>query len=401
MIDIPLLRAKTGPESTSAFWLVPVEIVLAVLGGVGLTMLGAAGAAWILGGIGSGALVFYGYRSRLNPAAKPNRTARKLGQILIGLTVGFAIQHSNLAHLSPQLPIFGLLTVGLLVSAGAIGVLYARLEPTDLLTAILATTPGNIGVMASIAADYGKNSALVSLVQLLRFTVITLLMPLLIHLATNTSQLASVSTVLANLMETGATWSLQYMQWLCLLLLVTAVAVYWGSKFKIPVATFICPIAVGLLLNRVIAAMPLPSHPEFTFPPVLNVAGQILLGITIGESWGMNPKLSRSTVVKAAVPVVLIVAAGLTAAGVMVLLTPWDWLTCLLVTSPGGSPEMIWLALALHHDVEVVTAGHLIRLVAINFSLPVVVSLARYLERVFALSAEPDQKEECLSPHLR
>lgn len=398
MTEIPLLRAKASSESTT-FWLVPIELILAIISGIGLTALGAGGAAWILGGIGSGALAFYGYRSRFNPAAKPNRTARKLGQILIGLTVGFAIQHSNLAHLSSQLPIFGLLTVGLLISAGAIGYLYARLEPTDLLTAILATTPGNIGVMASIAADYGKNASLVSLVQLLRFTVITLLMPLLIHTATNTAPLGSLSTALENLI--GTVWSLPYLQWLCLVLLATAIAVYWGSKFKIPVATFICPIAVGLLFNQAIAATPLPSYPEFTLPPILNVLGQILLGITIGESWGMNPKLNRATVARAIVPVALIVTVGVVSAGAMMLLTPWDWLTCLLVAAPGGSPEMIWLALALHHDVEVVTAGHLIRLIAVNLSLPVVVSLARYLENAFALSADSDQGEKSLSPNLR
>jgi uncharacterized protein len=58
-------------------------------------------------------------------------------------------------------------------------------------------------------------------------------------------------------------------------------------------------------------------------------------------------------------------------------LTNWDWLTCLLVTAPGGSAEMILVALSLNHNVEIVTAGHLIRLLAINCSLPLWVFLFR------------------------
>jgi uncharacterized membrane protein AbrB (regulator of aidB expression) len=69
--------------------------------------------------------------------------------------------------------------------------------------------------------------------------------------------------------------------------------------------------------------------------------------------------------------VVLTLAAGVAVAAVAVGLTSWDWLTCLLVTSPGGAPEMILVALALDHQVETVTASHLVRLIVINSSLPV------------------------------
>lgn len=42
---------------------------------------------------------------------------------------------------------------------------------------------------------------------------------------------------------------------------------------------------------------------------------------------------------------------------------------------------MIWIALSLNHDVEIVTAGHLIRLVAINAALPGIIMLGQYFER--------------------
>jgi hypothetical protein len=74
-----------------------------------------------------------------------------------------------------------------------------------------------------------------------------------------------------------------------------------------------------------------------------------------------------------------LVAGGLATILAMEL-TSWDWLTCLLVTAPGGSAEMILVALTLHHNVEIVTAGHLVRLIAINSSLPIWVYLFRRLD---------------------
>ena len=72
--------------------------------------------------------------------------------------------------------------------------------------------------------------------------------------------------------------------------------------------------------------------------------------------------------------------AGAIAAILAMQLTSWDWLTCLLVTAPGGSAEMILVSLALNHNVEIVTTGHLVRLIAINSSLPLWLFLFRRLD---------------------
>jgi uncharacterized protein len=136
------------------------------------------------------------------------------------------------------------------------------------------------------------------------------------------------------------------------------------------------------------------TYLDFNLPPLLKVVGQILLGTTIGEYWGINPRLEKWTIARAAVPVTLTFLAGFLAAAIARLLTDWDWLTCLLVTAPGGSPEMIWIALALNHNIEIVTAGHLIRLLLLNLSLPVLVSLVTRLEPHFAAQASTTDQAE-------
>ena len=40
------------------------------------------------------------------------------------------------------------------------------------------------------------------------------------------------------------------------------------------------------------------------------------------------------------------------------------------MTTPGGSTEMILVALALDHNPEIVTIAHSVRLMALNLSLP-------------------------------
>lgn len=366
--------------------LVVVELAIATVLGIGLAVLGADGGAWILGGIAAGAIVFRLHYTHSSSPVAPNRTARRMGQLLIGLTVGFSIQHSDLAALSSQIPLFAALILLSLGIGGGIGLLYARVEPTDALTAILATVPGNIGVMASIAADYGKNAPLVSLVQLMRFTVVTFLIPLMVSGLTHFSQPHDLPSTLHQLTPHWAAVVPMDFVRLGLLFGMTTAAIYGGGKLRVPVAAFLCPILVGMVFNGLLAGVPLAgvaniATADFRLPPLFNLVGQILLGITIGEYWGMNPNLSRATVARATVPVMITFVAGLLSAAIARLVTSWDWLTCLLVTAPGGSPEMIWIALSLNHDVEIVTAGHLLRLVAINALLPAMIVIGQYFEQ--------------------
>lgn len=118
----------------------------------------------------------------------------------------------------------------------------------------------------------------------------------------------------------------------------------------------------------------------FTPPILIKLLGQMLLGITIGEYWGEKPTFQKRTIGYALISVAMTLAAGLAATLLAMQLTSWDWLTCLLVTAPGGAAEIILVALTLDHNVEIVTAGHVIRLIAINSFLPICIFLFRRFE---------------------
>ncbi|WP_421656884.1 AbrB family transcriptional regulator [Leptothermofonsia sp. ETS-13] len=377
MVEVAFPKANAYSESIIGYWIFAIEELVAIAIGLGLTALGLGSAAWILGGIGAGALVFYGYRILGNFSIQPNRRARKVGQIIIGLTIGLSLQQSNLTVFSSHWLFLLGLPLFLLISGGLIGGIYSRIEKTDLLTAMLATSPGNIGVMASMAADYSKSASLVSLVQLMRFTSVILVMPMIANRAIAHSTHPSFKELLNSLL----TLQISQLSLPCLVLAVTSLAVYLAGKLKIPVAGFFCAIAIGLVFDILPFLFPPLASFDFRLPPLFNIVGQVLLGITIGEYWGINPKLKGSTVTNAVIPVSLMFGVTFLAAAGARLLTSWDWLTCLLIAAPGGSPEMIWIALTLNHNVEIITAGHLIRLLIINLSLPGLISVACYLDR--------------------
>ncbi|BAZ20159.1 putative ammonia monooxygenase [Kalymmatonema gypsitolerans NIES-4073] len=352
------------------------EMLLALPLGLILTRFQIGGVAWIFGGIVSGAVVLQTYRVWGGYTPKPNRVARKTGMALVGLNVGFSIAHADLANVASCFPVFALLTFFLLLCGTLIGYIYSRLSKTNFLTAMLATVPGGVGMMSAIAADYNRNVTLVALVQAIRVTSVVFLIPLVAKVLSGHQvypQALPIKTVLFSLDPSQ-------LGFLLLALLFGSLGVYLAVLLKIPAGEFFGAIVAGIAFNPLLDWLPFIGDINFILPPLVNIVGQMLLGITIGEYWGDKPTFGKRSIVYALMSVGMTLVAGGLATILAMELTSWDWLTCLLVTAPGGSAEMILVALTLHHNVEIVTAGHLVRLIAINSSLPIWVYLFRRLD---------------------
>ncbi|CDN12576.1 FIG00875916: hypothetical protein [Richelia intracellularis] len=277
--------------------------------------------------------LFYDY------CPQPNRLARRVGLALVGIMAGFASSHSNLAHIAVSMPIFVVLTIFLLLCGTVSGYIYSRLSKINIMTAMLATVPGGVGVMAAIAADYNKNVALVALVQAIRVTSVVLLIPLVARTSTGHFFRAPNTN--------GDFFSFQAgnLGLLGLLLVVTAIGVHVAKLFKIPASDFFGALLVALAFNATLNLLPFVDYIQFTPPRLIQFAGQLLLGITIGEYWGNNSNFGKNTVAYAFMCVSMTLSAGAFASLLAMQLTSWDWLTCLLVTAPGGSAEIILVAL--------------------------------------------------------
>ncbi|MBD2450160.1 AbrB family transcriptional regulator [Nostoc sp. FACHB-152] len=353
-----------------------LEMLLALPLGIGLVKFHIGGIAWIFAGIAAGTVILQGCRIFYQYTPKPNRTARKVGMGLVGLTVGLSNSNSNFFNLASGIPIFIVLTLFLLLCGSCIGYFYSRFSKTNLLTAMLATVPGGVGVMSSIAADYNKNVTLVALVQAIRVTSVVLLIPFIARSAVGNYWNSATLPIKYTLLSLERS----QLELLFVALLLTALIVYLAIAFKIPAGDFFGALLIGIAFNSLLHCLPFMGEMHLSPQPLINIVGQMLLGITIGEYWGEKPAFGKRTVGYALISVVLTLVAGAIAAILAMHLTSWDWLTCLLVTAPGGSAEMILVSLSLDHNVEIVTTGHLVRLIAINSSLPVWLYLFRRLD---------------------
>ncbi|WP_017655537.1 AbrB family transcriptional regulator [Fortiea contorta] len=354
------------------FW----EMLLALPLGLALVEFHFGGIAWIFGGMAAGTVILQICRIFYQYSPKPNRTARKVGMGLVGLTVGASTAKAHLASVASGIPVFVLLTLFLILCGGVIGYIYSRLSKTNLLTAMLATVPGGVGVMAAIAADYNKNVTLVALVQSLRVTTVVVLISFIARSSVGNYSYSQPLPTINNLF----TCNPSQLGLLLLVLSATALVVYFAIKFKIPAGDFFGALLIGITFNHLLDWLPFVGDISFSPPPLVNIVGQMLLGITIGEYWGEKPAFRKRTIAYAFLSVGMTLMTGAIAAFLAMQLTNWDWLTCMLVTAPGGSAEMILVSLTLNHNVEIVTTGHLIRLIAINSSLPIWVFIFRRID---------------------
>ncbi len=378
------VAAKQSISAKDRVIILLLQMLFALPIGFALARFRIGGVAWIFGGIVSGVLVLTAYRILSKETAEPNKTVRKIGQLLVGLVVGFSIAHGDMSALYSKLHIFVFITLFLMFSGIGIGYIYSRISQTNLLTAMLATTPGGIGIMSSIAADYGKNASVVALVQIIRVTTIVFFIPILARILAVNDANTVVSIFPANFFSTD----ILYLALLALSLILTFLSVSITNILKIPAAFFFGALVVGISFNYLLNFFPLLADLDFKPPFLISLIGQAFLGISIGEYWGSKPNLDKKTIAYALIPVVMTIGAGFLAAAIATFLTPWDWLTCMLVAAPGGSAEMILVSLALNHNVEIVTAGHLVRLIAIHASLPLWLLLFRYLDRLLPNSGD-------------
>ena len=364
------------PAAVSRFLIVTIEIIVALLLGMAIARLGLGSIAWIFGGMGAGVLVIKTYQLISHKTFKPNKTGRKIGQAMVGLSIGLAIADSNLLAASSRLPLFIFLTLFMLLCGSGIGYFYSRISHTNLLNAMLATVPGGVATMSGIAAEYNRNVSLVAMVQTLRITSVILIIPLIAGISDR-----SVERNTLAIKDYVGDSDLSY-----LVLLILALVAAWGGvkiagKLRIPAASFFGTLIMGIVFNSAIAYLPILNNFSFTPPQIISLIGQILLGITVGEAWSERVNITSKNIVYAFISVAMTIASGFVAATIATYFSSWDWLTCMLVTAPGGSTEMILVALALDHNPEIVTVAHSVRLMALNLSLPLWIFMFRRWEQ--------------------
>ncbi|MGE0232756.1 MAG: AbrB family transcriptional regulator [Flavobacteriaceae bacterium] len=214
-------------------------------------------------------------------------------------------------------------------------------------TAILSALPGALSVITATAIERGADIQRVAGVQTLRIVILVLFLPMI---------------VLPGMPSRPPAPFLD----LDLLVLVAACAAagFAAARLRVPGGWIVGALVVSAILHGL-------SATHAAVPPLATNAALLCLGTVVGARFA---SLSRRVLVGtlglgvATFAVATLVAA----AGALVVsaVTGMDFILPLLAFAPGGLDAMIALATVMHLDPAYVGLHHILRFLAISFSLP-------------------------------
>lgn len=357
------------PRRVRSPWLLPAELTLTAVVSTSLFVWLHLEFIWVLTGLAVGWIVTAAFR-RVSDVQSPNASTRQVGQVLVGVALGPVLAAQSMGDALVYLPL--LLGAVVVVLAGSVAVArsYSRRCRVDGMTAGLATLPGGIGIMASVAAESGGKPALVALVQGVRVAVVVSVIPAIIVLGGGAATAAAedLPDVLPDSLLGYAVWAA--------LVAAAFVAAAGARRLGVPVASLLGPMVLGIVV-AVAVRLSGPETGALELPYVHVVVGQALLGITVGEYLAQDSHTTRRAAVGGFSGVLATFALSLVVAVLVHALTPWSFLTCVLMMAPGGAPEMIVLAAATPSELHLVVFAQMARQIAVNALMPLWLRLFR------------------------
>jgi uncharacterized protein len=348
-------KGRSG-SALSRSWLPAATLALGGLAGAGADLIGLP-LAWMLGpllviGTASGAGLRLGVPS----------WSRSLGQILIGGAIGLYFIPPVAALVAELLPLMVLSAVLMILASAALGLLVERIGHVDRATAYFASVPGGVAEMAILAQSFGGHVAPVALAQSLRILLVVAIVPIAVSLsgAHGESVFQPVDLPFDPMRLT-------------VLLLLAAAAGYGLFRLRLPNAFMLGAMGVGVV--TAMFELPLSSIPT----PIVSL-GQVLLGTALGLGfrrdqirmlWGFVPLALAGTAL-------LLVAATLLAF-LIGALGNIDIATMVLALAPGGITEMGVTAKILGLGVPLVSAFHVVRIILVVTTTPLLFRLLKWL----------------------
>jgi uncharacterized protein len=297
--------------------------------------------AWVLGPLVAAAA--FGIGGMRLPAPL---IMRRVGQLIIGSTVGLSMTSAVVAGLAAWLPLMiATALLSILVSA-TFSTLLARLARIDGKTAFFCVLPGGLAEMGNIGASIGAQMEPVALIQALRVAIVVLLIPPL-------------------MVAHGLYEAPEFIPDLAPAFVALVLAVGLGGALLAHLLRFNNPWMVGALLA--VGTLTALEVAEGRMPHLLFAIGQLLIGYNIGTRFKRSAlrKLPRAAAVAIGIILLMVLTMALYALGLSHLVD-MDFAVAVLSASPGGTAEMAATAQILHLPIALITAFHVVRAVLVN-----------------------------------
>ncbi len=324
-------------------------LVVGILGGIVANLINLP-LPWMLGPLLAGAVVsLAGLKIGMPGPLKVGARG------VIGVLLGAAINPEVFARVGQWPVSLTILILGMTGIVVVVALYYRLLAGFDPVTAVASALPGGLSNVMVIALQLGAEPRQVVIAQLLRISLVVLLVPPLYMVW----QGAGV--------EGG--WSGPQTGWLgegLWVVLLAPPAWYLGKKIRLPIAEMLGPMIVTAALSL--------AGVQITLPHWLFVCTFLVLGTTIGgQFYGIGrPRELLATGRHALVATVLILGLATGLALIIHWATGVPFYVALLAVTPGGIAEMALLAAALGVDPLFVTFHQTVRSVLINSLSPMI-----------------------------
>ena len=298
-----------------------------------------------------GAMLLAAFCAIVFKAPQPPRFTRATGQLVVGGGVGLYMTPEALARIVESLPAMLLAWAFIVIASLVLSIVQVRLTRTPMATVFYATVPGSPADMANMAERHGGEPGQVALSQAMRIVAIVSLFPPLLLL--NGYEFDALTRPIAPVDETG----------LVIFLVLMVAAGLIAARIRLLNPFFLGPMILAGVLTA--------SGVELSgLPDALIALAQVLLGVSVGMMF--RRRLFRSPAITATILVstAVLISAALGIAYLIHTLFGLDLATMALANAPGSVTEMALTAKAMHLDVSLVAAFHLIRIFLIVLIVP-------------------------------
>lgn len=197
-----------------------ILILISSLGGFLLSLTGMT-IGWMVGTMAAAACL-----SLFQPAPLKQAISQKgihkgwlsFGQMLLGIELGQKMNMSVIFIFKENWLIIGVMLILSVIFALLSGFVLWRFSNADMLTSFVGTAPGGLSAMPGVAQEVGANTAIVSLVQMIRVLLVVMTIPffvVFIHSQYPESQSATHQMLAAGTSEFGTA----YIAWTAVIVL--------------------------------------------------------------------------------------------------------------------------------------------------------------------------------------
>lgn len=287
--------------------------------------------------------------------------AFRLGQAIVGVVIGTAVDWGSLAALGSRWVIVALVACFSVLVSISIGQLLVRRGATRV-TATFSLIAGGAAGLTAMADDLGADDRVVAVLQYLRLLAVLVTLPAVVVGVFG----ASPERV------AGPDGSSPIPTTLLVVVPAVAVGVPLAQRFRLPAPALLGPLAVASILGL------LPAVADLEVPVAVEALGYLAIGVHIGLRFTVRSLASIGRMLPVAIltiVVTLVACAGL--GWVLAVTTGVGGLDAYLATTPGGIYAVTGTAAAVGGDVTFVTAAQVLRLLIILVSAPVLASWLR------------------------